>query len=89
MQDTGEGRDVFELFGDSEAKEEPEAGTQAPHRARATAVKISEFEPEKQPIRKRTRNQTSKTSKARIASTASTVAAAPVVGRKKQTASSK
>lgn len=83
------------MFGDSEVEEEPEVGTQVPRRVRVTVVETSKFEPEKQPesewitlIRKRTKAQTSKTSKATLTSTVS-ITTAPVAGKNKQTAFSK
>ena len=91
-QEAGEFGDISELFRDSKADEEPEAGTQVPRRARATMRKTFESKPEKQPeseritpIRKKTRAQTSKISKTTTASIAATL----VAGMKKQTVSSK
>ncbi|KAB2595672.1 hypothetical protein D8674_031122 [Pyrus ussuriensis x Pyrus communis] len=48
-RDAGEDADISELFGYSEAKEELEANTRAPRRARTVMVETSDSKPEKQP----------------------------------------
>lgn len=68
--------DITELFGDSEVEAEPKVETRASRQAKTIVVKTSESEPEEQtqpqlalpdpratPTKKRTRAQTSKTSK--------------------------